>query len=294
MIDPFPPARGRRTEARLAQLAAMEAPEPADALARIARAAAGLDRVARSSSAPAICRRQEQAKLAQAAPAVALADLLLPPSGHQALQDSVVRDAGRPPPRVARSAGIAGGAAAPVLPPRPPPAAFRAVIDALLRARHGASGRPVAAPRDAPGPPVRGRGTALAASPCHARCRALPAAARARSGAGPGGAGTSDAHHAEAFATHRLAGRGCARPFLPAPDRGGNGRTSPPPSPPGTPAGQVTAAAFRDRLDNGRKVAIQVLEFFDRAGLTVRGGDARTVRADRLASFGSPQPEEIP
>jgi selenocysteine-specific elongation factor len=51
--------------------------------------------------------------------------------------------------------------------------------------------------------------------------------------------------------------------------------------------GLLTAAAFRDRLDNGRKVAIQILEFFDKAGLTVRSGDARTVRADRLGLFGA-------
>ena len=53
------------------------------------------------------------------------------------------------------------------------------------------------------------------------------------------------------------------------------------------PAGEVTAATFRDRLDNGRKVAIQVLEFFDTAGLTVRRGDARTVRAKRAGMFGA-------
>jgi selenocysteine-specific elongation factor len=52
------------------------------------------------------------------------------------------------------------------------------------------------------------------------------------------------------------------------------------------PARQLTAAAFRDRLDNGRKVAIQILEYFDRVGLTVRTGDTRGVREDRLALFG--------
>jgi selenocysteine-specific elongation factor len=52
--------------------------------------------------------------------------------------------------------------------------------------------------------------------------------------------------------------------------------------------GLLTAAAFRDRLDNGRKVAIQILEFFDKAGLTVRSGDVRHVRADRLELFGKP------
>jgi selenocysteine-specific elongation factor len=55
--------------------------------------------------------------------------------------------------------------------------------------------------------------------------------------------------------------------------------------------GMLTAAEFRDRLANGRKVAIQVLEFFDRAGITVRVGDARRVRSDRLGMFG-PFPAE--
>ncbi len=41
--------------------------------------------------------------------------------------------------------------------------------------------------------------------------------------------------------------------------------------------GPFTAAQFRDRLDNGRKVAIQILEFFDRRGLTVRHDDLRRV-----------------
>jgi selenocysteine-specific elongation factor len=53
-------------------------------------------------------------------------------------------------------------------------------------------------------------------------------------------------------------------------------------------AGTITAAAFRDRLENGRKVAIQILEFFDRAGVTVRAGDERRVRDDRLGMFGAP------
>jgi selenocysteine-specific elongation factor len=52
------------------------------------------------------------------------------------------------------------------------------------------------------------------------------------------------------------------------------------------PAGTLTAAEFRDRLANGRKVAILILEFFDRAGVTVRIGDERRVRADRLTLFG--------
>ena len=49
--------------------------------------------------------------------------------------------------------------------------------------------------------------------------------------------------------------------------------------------GQFAAAQFRDRAGNGRKVAIQVLEFYDRQGITVRHGDLRRVNKNRLARF---------
>ncbi len=48
-----------------------------------------------------------------------------------------------------------------------------------------------------------------------------------------------------------------------------------------------TAAQFRDRVENGRKVAIQILEFFDRHGVTLRRGDLRRVNRHRLELFGS-------
>ena len=51
------------------------------------------------------------------------------------------------------------------------------------------------------------------------------------------------------------------------------------------PDGQFAAATFRDRLDNGRKVAIQILEFFDRRGVTLRRGDLRRINSHRLESF---------
>lgn len=49
--------------------------------------------------------------------------------------------------------------------------------------------------------------------------------------------------------------------------------------------GVVTAARFRDRLDNGRKVAIQILEFFDRHGVTIRRGDERRINRRRIDLF---------
>jgi selenocysteine-specific elongation factor len=50
--------------------------------------------------------------------------------------------------------------------------------------------------------------------------------------------------------------------------------------------GVFTAAQFRDRLDNGRKVAIQILEFFDRHGVTLNRNGLRRVNQHRLDLFG--------
>jgi selenocysteine-specific elongation factor len=50
--------------------------------------------------------------------------------------------------------------------------------------------------------------------------------------------------------------------------------------------GAFTAAQFRDRVANGRKVAIQVLDFFDRHGVTLRQGDLRRINKHRLDLFG--------
>jgi selenocysteine-specific elongation factor len=56
--------------------------------------------------------------------------------------------------------------------------------------------------------------------------------------------------------------------------------------------GTFTAAEFRDRLDNGRRVAIQILEFFDRQGFTIRRQDLRRINPARVEFFApEPQPE---
>lgn len=51
------------------------------------------------------------------------------------------------------------------------------------------------------------------------------------------------------------------------------------------PDGQFGAADLRDRLDNGRKVAIELLEHFDRLRMTARRGDLRVAELDRLRRF---------
>ena len=46
--------------------------------------------------------------------------------------------------------------------------------------------------------------------------------------------------------------------------------------------GQFGAAQLRDRLDTGRKNAIELLEYFDRRGITMRRGDLRRIDARQL------------
>lgn len=51
--------------------------------------------------------------------------------------------------------------------------------------------------------------------------------------------------------------------------------------------GAFSAAQFRDLIGIGRKVAIQILEFFDRHGVTVRKGDLRRLHPARMNQFGA-------
>ena len=51
--------------------------------------------------------------------------------------------------------------------------------------------------------------------------------------------------------------------------------------------GWFTAPAFRDRVMNGRKVAIEILDFFDRHGVTLRRGDLRRINPHRVDQFGA-------
>lgn len=49
--------------------------------------------------------------------------------------------------------------------------------------------------------------------------------------------------------------------------------------------GWFSAANFRDRMSNGRKVAIQILDFFDRHRVTLRKGDLRRINPRRVDLF---------
>ncbi|MEP9371682.1 selenocysteine-specific translation elongation factor [Mesorhizobium sp. KR1-2] len=50
--------------------------------------------------------------------------------------------------------------------------------------------------------------------------------------------------------------------------------------------GWFIAGCFRDHVDSGRKVAIQILEFFDRNSVTIRRGDRRRLNRRKLDLFG--------
>lgn len=54
--------------------------------------------------------------------------------------------------------------------------------------------------------------------------------------------------------------------------------------------GAVRAAAFRDHIGTGRKLAIQILEFFDRIGVTRRVGDAHRLRQTAAGDHGQGMP----
>jgi selenocysteine-specific elongation factor len=58
-------------------------------------------------------------------------------------------------------------------------------------------------------------------------------------------------------------------------------------------SGAATAASFRDRLGTGRKLAIHILEFFDRIGFTRRVGDRHLVRNASLFAA-EPRPASEP
>ena len=283
VIDPFPPRRGRRTAERLTQLAALDEPDAAAALrSLLALPPRWTDGAGyfRARNMP----RGTRVAVMQAAPAVAVAELLMAP----ATLDSVHADL------LSRLA--AHHAAAPDEPGlqterlrlatggRPSPAAFRAIIEVLLR--RGAI--------EQDGPWLRLPGHRAVLSPRDERvwqqARELIAADRFRPPRTRDLAQALSVPEAAMRATLKRLQR-MGRLIEVAPDQFFLSETvtemAAIAAAIADAGGSLTAAAFRDRLANGRKVAIEVLEFFDRAGVTVRVGDERRVRGDRLGLFGA-------
>ena len=284
VIDPFPPARGRRVPARLAVLQALELPDPVAALRAVLAQPPGWTERAgfmRARNLPAAA----QDAMLRAVPAFGVADLAMAPAALEAVRAGVVQALAAHHAAAPDQPGLQAERLRLALPQRVPQPALRAVLELLVRGgavqqdgpwfrlpQHRVrllpqeerlwteTHRLLAADRFRP-PRVRDLARELSVpEPAMRRLlRRLQRMGRV--------AEVAPDHFFPQEALAEMAG---IVADLAATD----------------PAGEVTAAVFRDRLDNGRKVAIQVLEFFDSAGLTVRRGDARTVRTGRIGMFG--------
>lgn len=292
VLDPFPPRRGRRSEGRLAVLEALAAPDPAHALAGalavpprwIERAPFLRARNLPPEREPAVLSAAEAAVLGDLLIAAAEADLLRAAltatlaAHHAAAPDQP----GLPPERLRT-----------MLPGRPPAGAFRALLEAALRTG--------AVEQDGPWLRLPSHRAVLSGEDeaVWARVRTALAAERfrpprtrdlARSLALPEERMRAllkrlqrmgrliEIAHDHYFLRETVAEMAGVIAAVGAADA----------------EGVVRAAAFRDRVDNGRKVAIQILEFMDRAGVTRRTGDERRVRPDRLGLFGAPPEARMP
>jgi selenocysteine-specific elongation factor len=284
VVDPFPPSRGRRTPARLAQLAALERRDPVAALRDLLALPLGwTDRAAffraRNMQPPA-----QDAAMA-ATPAAALGGLAMGPALLRGWQDRITSSLSEHHRNHADEPGLVAARLRGLLEGRPPEAAFMALIEAMLRAGTIAqdgpwlrlsSHRPVLSAQDET---VWRQASALIAAERFrpprtrdlARALVMPEAVMRASLKRLQRTGRLVEIAPDHFFLRETVAEMAALAGSLADAEG-----------------EVTAAAFRDRLDNGRKVAIQILEYFDRAGLTIRSGDQRRVRRDRLGLFGDP------
>ena len=286
VIDPFPPRRGRRTPERLAQLAALEQSDPAAALRNLLALPPGwTDRVgycrARNLPPP------QQSVVLDAAPAVAVAELLMSPMTLDALRTGVVDRLAAYHAAAPDQPGLQLERMRQATPGRPSQPAFRAIVESLFRRS--------AVEQDGPWLRLPTHRATLSAQDERVwqQARALIAAERFRPPRTRDLARELSVPEAAMRSTLKRVQR-MGRLIEVAPDQFFLGETVAEMAAiaasiaAADPAGTLTAAAFRDQLANGRKVAIQVLEFFDKAGVTVRTGDERRVRQDRLGLFGAP------
>ena len=280
VIDPFPPRRGRRTPERLAQLAALDQAEPADALrALLALPPGWTDRIGYLRA------RNLPPSMLSSATAVAVGDLLMTPATLDALCAGVVERLAAHHAAAPDQPGLQLERLRMATPGRPSAAAFRVVIESLFRR--------AAVEQDGPWLRLPTHRATLSAQDERVwqQVRGLIEAERFRPPRTRDLARALSVPEAAMRATLKRVQR-MGRLIEVAPDQfflsatvaemagiaAGLAEAAS--------AGTVTAAAFRDQLANGRKVAIQVLEYFDRAGVTVRIGDERRVRTERLEMFG--------
>ena len=292
LIDPFPPRRGRRTPERLVQLAALDQPDAVDALRSLLAAPPGWTGRAsffRARDLPS----PVQLAVISAVPAISVADQLMAPEMVTTLRAGVVERLAAHHVAAPDQPGLQLERLRLAMPDCPPASAFRAVVDLLFRAG--------AVEQDGPWLRLPTHRATLSAQDerLWQRARELIAAERFRPPRTRDLARALTVPEAAMRATLKRVQR-MGRLIEVAPDQFFLSETVTEmvgiaaSIAAADTAGRLTAAEFRDRLANGRKVAIQILEFFDRAGVTVRIGDERHVRNDRLGMFGPVSRDDDP
>jgi selenocysteine-specific elongation factor len=282
VLDPFPPRRGRRTPARVAQLEALKAPDPVEALRALLAVAPGWADQSLFMRARNVTQA-DRAGLAAAVPAIVTGGLVLSPAAFASARAAVLAALAAHHLVSPELPGLQADRLRLSIPDRPPVAGFAGILDSLLREAVIAQD----------GPWFRLPGHRISLTPQDEKlwraARPMIAAERFRPPR------TRDI--ALALRVPETAVRTTLKRLMRmgqlieiAPDHFFLRETVAEMAAiaaQGVDAdGLLTAASFRDRLDNGRKVAIQILEFFDKAGVTVRTGDVRRLRMDRVGMFG--------
>ena len=282
VLDPFPPRRGRRSPVRLMQLGALDSSDAAAALRGLLAVAPGWTDHAPFMRARNV-RQEDRAELAATVPAIVAGGLILSPTAFDGVRDAILTALAAHHRRSPELPGLQSVRLRTAVAERPPLAGFAGILEAMLR--EGA----IAV--DGPWFRLPGHRIALSAQdeqlwktiqPLLATERFRPPRVRDMAVA------LKVAEPAVRVTLKRLMRMGQVIEI--APDhfflREAVAEMAGIAADALEADGTLTAASFRDRLDNGRKVAIQVLEFFDKSGVTVRSGDVRRVRADRLGLFG--------
>jgi selenocysteine-specific elongation factor len=275
VLDPAPPARGRRTPARRAALRALDLPDDPAAVALLALSPGRVD-----PEAFARARNLDDADVPwRDLGAVRLGRWPLAPAAWAGLTTAVEAALAAHHAAEPESPGLGVAALRAALPDRPPPDLLEAALVRLAGEGRIARAGPLwRLPGHAPSlaPAERARADALLGPLVAAALR--PRAAHdlaAEAGMDPRTALVTLRRLARPGEAVEVApGRflaaaaqlGLADALLAARDA----------------AGLVRPGAFRDAAGCGRNMAIVLLESLDRIGVTVRRGEARVVREDRL------------
>lgn len=277
VLDPAPPTRGRRSPGRLCVLSALASADPPAAL--LAQPPGWVD-----TAAYAAARNMDPASNPWRW-AVRVGQWALSPSAWDRLSDGVVAAIAAHHAALPDSPGLVLPALRRTLDPRPPLALLEAALDRL--AGEGRVARAGPAWRLASHTPALSPADRVLADRLLSRLAADPLRPRPVHELA---AEIELAEHAARSLLRRLARLGEAIEVAPgrflaafALPRLAEAIQSALEA-----DGRLRPGPFRDAAGCGRNMAIALLEWLDRAGVTVRRGDARLVRADRLTRLRGP------